>query len=116
MTDDEDEAREAPVWDTHFAAALIGKYVIAGFVYLASDGATVRERVQVHGVITDVAAATGFVLSLRGKRVGETMTLPPDTRAFVKASPGRYRLKGTDELVYDPDYTSLWTITAPVLH
>jgi hypothetical protein len=116
MTDDDDDASQGPAWDTALAVSLVGKYVIAGFIYLASDGATVRERVQVHGIITDVAAGTGFILSLRGKRLGETMTLPPNTRAFVKASPGRYRLKGTDEVVYDPDYTSLWTITAPVLH
>lgn len=116
MTDDEDDASQGPAWDAALAAALVGKYVIAGFIYLASDGATVRERVQVHGIITDVAASTGFVLSLKGERDGETMTLPPNTRAFVPASPGRYRLKGTGEVVYDPDYTSLWTITAPVLH
>ncbi len=116
MAEDDDDASEGPAWDAVLAKSLIGKYVIAGFIYLASDGATVRERVQVHGVITGVAAATGFELSLKGERVGETMTLPPNTRAFVKASPGRYRLKGTGEVVYDPDYTSLWTITAPVLH
>jgi hypothetical protein len=116
MTDEDDDSSSDSPWDPAMAAALVGKYVIAGFLYLASDGRTVRERVQVHGVITDVAPGSGFVLSLRGKRVGETLTLPPDTRAFVKASPGRYRLKGADEVVYDPDYTSLWTITTPVLH
>jgi hypothetical protein len=113
---DEDDADPGPTWDGEFAAGLVGKYVIAGFIYLEPDGRTVRERAQAHGVITEVAAATGFVLSLRGKRLGETLTLPPNTRAFAKASPGRYRLKSADEVVYDPDYTSLWTITLPVLH
>jgi hypothetical protein len=117
MTDDEeDDVRQGPAWDAALAASLLGKYVIAGFIYLASDGLTVRERVQVHGIITDVAAGIGFVLSLKGEREGETMTLPPNTRAFARASPGRYRLKGTGEAVYDPDYTSLWTVIAPVLH
>ncbi|WP_026606853.1 hypothetical protein [Methylocapsa acidiphila] len=116
MNDDEDEPSEGPGWDPALARKLVGKYVIAGFIYLEPDGATVRERVQVHGVIVEAAAPSGFVLSLRGKRAGETMTLPPDTRAFVKAGPGKYRLKGTNELVRDPDYTSLWTITAPILH
>jgi len=116
MADEDDDAGLGLAWDPVLAAALVGKYVIAGFIYLEADGRTVRERVQVHGVITGGAETTGFVLSLRGKRVGETMTLPPDTRAFARASPGRYRLKGSDEVVRDPDYTSLWTITAPVLH
>jgi hypothetical protein len=120
MSEDEDERIDEsaafPEWDTRLAASLLGKYVIAGFIHLAPDGTTVKERVQVHGVITDAAPATGFVLSLRGDRVGETMTLPPNLRAFAKAGPGRYRLTGTGEVVWDPDYTSLWTVTARMLH
>lgn len=116
MPEDKDDHEPRPEWDTGFAAALVGKYVIAGFIHLEPDGTTVRGRIQVHGVITDVAPATGFVLSLRGERVGETLTLPPDTRAFTKAGPGRYRLKGTNEVVWDPDYTSLWTVTNAMLH
>jgi hypothetical protein len=116
MPQDEDDIRFGPDWDTRIAAALIGKYVIAGFIHLEPDGTTVKQRTQVHGVITDAAPATGFVLSLRGERAGETLTLPPNTRAFTKASPGRYRLACTGETVWDPDYTSLWAITTPVLH
>jgi hypothetical protein len=103
-------------WDEALASKLIGKHVIAGFVYLASDGISIEKRMQVHGVILDADPETGFTLSLKGKRLGETMMLPASTSGFVEASHGRYRLKGTDELVYDPDYTSLWTITARVLH
>lgn len=117
MTGDEDDERPLPEWDTRLAASLIGKYVIAGFIHLEPDGTTVRKRVQVHGVITDAAPETGFILSLRGERAGETMTLPPNPRAFTKASPGRYRLTGTGEVVWDPDYMSLWTVKAqPTLH
>jgi hypothetical protein len=39
--------------------------------------------------------------------------LPPDTRAFQKASPGEYRLKSTGEVVADPDYTAMWTLRSP---
>jgi hypothetical protein len=116
MFDDEDDTKPLSPWDAALAAALGGKYIIAGFIYVEPDGITVRERVQVHGVITDVAATSGFVLSLKGKRLGETVTLPLNTSAFAKASPGRYRLNGTNEVVYDPDYTSLWTINLPILH
>jgi hypothetical protein len=113
---DQDENPPPPEWDTRLAASLLGKYVIAGFIHLAPDGTTVKERVQVHGVITDAAPATGFVLSLRGDRAGETMTLPPNLKAFAKASPGRYRLTGTGEVVWDPDFMSLWTVPARMLH
>lgn len=116
MPGDGDDAGHSPDWDTRLAAALIGKYVIAAFIHLEPDGTTVRERRQVHGVITDAMPDIGFVLSLRGERAGETMTLPPNTRAFTKATPGRYRLTGTGEVVWDPDYTSLWTVTTPMLH
>jgi len=116
MPDDEDDNRYRADWDTGLAAALVGKYIIAAFIHLEPDGTTVKERTQVHGVITDALPGTGFVLSLRGERAGETITLPPSTRAFNKATPGRYRLTGTGEVVWDPDYTSLWTITTPMLH
>lgn len=115
MTDENNDESSRPAWDAALAAALLGKYVIVGLMYLEADGATVRERVQAHGVVIN-AATTGFVLSLKGQRMGETMTLPPNTRAFVKASPGRYRLIATGEVVYNPDYTSLWTFPARVLH
>ncbi|HYP57366.1 MAG TPA: hypothetical protein VEQ35_03670 [Beijerinckia sp.] len=118
MTDRDDDDTDAPTteWDEALAASLIGKYVIAGFIYLERDGISVRERVQVHGIVVDATRGEGFTLSLKGKRLGETLTLPPNTNAFIKADAGKYRLKGTNELVYDPDYTSLWTINMPVLH
>lgn len=117
MADDPDgDSRYGPRWDAALAAALVGKYVIAGFMHLEPDGTKVRERVQVHGVITDAGPETGFVLSLRGRRAGESLTLPPNTQAFAKASPGCYRLNSTGEVVWDPDYTSLWTVTTPRLH
>lgn len=111
-----DDEHSSSDWDEVLASKLIGKYVIAGFIYLASDGISVEKRMQVHGIILDANPEEGFTLSLKGKRLGETMQLPANTSAFIEASRGRYRLKGTDELVYDPDYTSLWTITARVLH
>jgi hypothetical protein len=101
-------------WDTARAAALIGKYVIAGFLYADGEGTSQRSPFQFHGVIVDASPDKGFALSLRGSRVGETVMLPAKLDAFVEATPGRYRLKGTNEVVYDPDYVSLWTM--PVSH
>jgi hypothetical protein len=116
MADDTDDNRYRPRWDAALAASLVGKYVIAGFIHLEPDGVTIRERVQVHGIITEARPDTGFVLALRGSHAGETLTLPPNTQAFAQASPGRYRLHHSGEVVFDPDYTSLWTITTPRIH
>lgn len=114
---DDTEEDERPLeWDEALAAELVGKYVIAGFIHLERDGISVREKRQVHGVILDAQRDEGFHLALRGHGLGETIILPPNTSAFVKLSRGRYRLKGTDETVSNPDYTSLWTIKTPVLH
>jgi len=113
---DVDEQPQASEWDQAFAANLIGKHIIAGFIYLGSDGVTVEKRVQVHGIIRDASPENGFTLELKGERAGETMTLPANTGAFFKADPGRYRLKDTNERVQNPDYTSLWTIIHRVLH
>ena len=115
MKDSEDDEELGAGWNTKEAAALLGKYVIAAFIHVLPDG-TVRERSQVHGVIVDAEPSTGFVLSLRGKRLGETMTLPPNASAFIRADSGNYRLKSTNELVIDPDYTSLWTVTEQLIH
>jgi hypothetical protein len=113
---DVDEQAAASEWDAAVAENLIGKYVIAGIVYVASDGVTVEKRVQVHGIIVEASHENGFTLELKGERAGEKMTLPADTRAFFKADPGRYRLKDSNERVQNPDYTSLWTIIKRVLH
>ncbi len=113
---DVDEQPQASEWDPVFAAHLIGKYVIAGIVYLAGDGVTVEKRVQVHGIIREASLENGFTLELKGERAGETMVLPANTKAFFKADPGRYRLKESNERVQNPDYTSLWTILHRVLH
>ncbi|WP_034996468.1 hypothetical protein [Beijerinckia mobilis] len=114
--DEADEENTPLEWDDGLAAELIGKYVIAGFVHLERDGISVREKVQVHGVILDANREEGFQLALRGEGEGQTMLLPANTNAFVKAKPGRYRLKGSNERVINPDYIGLWTIKTPVLH
>lgn len=116
MARDSGDSRYRPQWDAALAASLVGKYVIVGFIYLEPDGTTVRERDQVHGIVTDVGPETGILLSLRGGHEGEVLTLPANTRAFAVASPGPYRLQASDEVVWDPDYTSLWTVTTPMLH
>jgi hypothetical protein len=43
--------------------------------------------------------------------VGEEFNLPPDTRAIEIASAGEYRLRTTGEVVMDPDFTAMFSIT-----
>ena len=56
----------------------------------------------------------GVTLRLEGTRSGEVYTLPPDLRAFFSARPGSYRLRGTGEVVINPDYTTTWDFTPPI--
>ncbi len=103
-------------WDFDFARRLMGKYVMASFSYIETDGVTVREHEQVHGVVIDATRDEGFTLALRGSRKGETMLLPPNPSSFVKLAPGKYRLSATGERVINPDYTSLWRIVVDAEH
>ena len=53
----------------------------------------------------------GILLSLKGQRAGEQYNLPPDTRAIEIASAVEYRLRATGEVVADPDYTAMFSIS-----
>jgi hypothetical protein len=103
---------QVPSFDEERAAALVGKSVLVGVTYFNSDGAELR-RVQLHGIVAS-ASAKGIMLSLRGKRRGETFTLPPDLDAITNAAPGTYRLRETGETVVDPDLLITWGVWPPV--
>ena len=42
----------------------------------------------------------------------DAFTLPPDPDAFERAEPGVYTLKGTGDIVVDPDFVTAWTVEA----
>jgi hypothetical protein len=102
-----------PPWDQDEADGLVGQLVLAGITYLAADGKTVTSQVQSWGRIVS-AKPEGIAIVCEGKIwTGQTMTLPPDLRAFQAARPGEYRLRSTDETIENPDLTTSWTITQP---
>jgi hypothetical protein len=100
-----------PQWDQDEADGLVGQMVLAGITYLAADGKTVTSQVQSWGRIVS-AKPEGIAIVYEGKIwAGQTMTLPPDLRAFQAAGPGEYRLRSTGETIENPDLTTSWTIT-----
>lgn len=101
-----------PSFDHSLANLLLGKYVLVGVTRQDANG-TVLTHKQFHGDIITVDPEKGFCIKLRGTRAGEHEWLPPDTRAFFKVKPGEYRLRATSEVVTDPDFATVWTITEP---
>jgi hypothetical protein len=105
-----EETEGKPRWDQDDADWLIGKCVLAGITYLASDGKTATSQRQYHGKITKAEPDVGFTIECEGVSAGQTMVLPPDLRAFRLADRGEYRLRSTGEVVNDPDILTTWSI------
>ena len=95
-----------PEWDEGFAEELRGAVVVVGITRIAATGET---HEQFYGTV-EKADAEGIDISLAGSRSGETFFLPPDPRSFFPAQPGSYRLRGSGEVIENPDYTTTWTI------
>jgi hypothetical protein len=91
---------------------LVGKYVLVGVTKQDPRG-TVLERSQFHGHIVSADPLSGITVRLAGARVGETYCLPPDLRSLKPAPAGEYRLRGTQEIVQDPDYLATWIVDQP---
>jgi hypothetical protein len=96
-------------WDEHRAAELVGKHALVGLTYVDADG-TVRRQVQIHGRIT---AVDETIVTIRLYGSDQEFTLPPILEAFEPAEPGEYRLRGSGEVVVDPDLLAKFKITAP---
>jgi hypothetical protein len=90
-------------WDPKLAVELIGKRVLVG-AGEAEAGGAVEGRGRCHGHAIRADRRSGIALRLDGERAGEEILLPPDTRAFRRAAPGAYRLRGSGEVVNNPDF------------
>ncbi|WP_415643037.1 hypothetical protein [Sphingomonas antarctica] len=97
---------EKPEWSDGFAAELLGSVVLVGITRRAATGDT---QEQFFGIV-ERADAEGINLALGDSRSGESFFLPPDTRNFLPAQAGSYRLRATGEVLEKPDFTSIWTI------
>jgi hypothetical protein len=103
---------DQPPWDDDFARRLVGRIVLIGITQEDHRGKVIAQH-QMHGKVASASRENGIEIALEGVRSGETYRLPPTTAAFRPASPGEYRLRQTGEVVIDPDYTSVWTVTSP---
>ena len=96
------------------ARELVGKTILIGVTYRDQSGAEIQQS-QMHGVVVS-ASAKGVEVSLRGEQHGRNLSLPPDPRFFRVASPGNYRLRGTGEVVHNPQLLCTADVTVPTNH
>jgi hypothetical protein len=86
-------------------APLVGCRLLVGITYLDDAGA-VSGAEQFCGHVLEVTE--GVVVVERPG--GEPALLPADADAYEPAAAGSYRLKGTGEIVQDPDFVTTWQI------
>jgi hypothetical protein len=106
---DEEDIESRPVWDEHLASELIGKLVLVGLTQFNSDGSVDRKE-QFFGIVQSADKNSGILLNLKGTRAGCRYNLPSDLRSYFKASPGNYRLRSTNEVVTNPDFTVTFSV------
>jgi hypothetical protein len=105
-----DDIDSRAVWDNVLAQDMLGKVILVGLTFLSVDGKIIEQQ-QFYGSVLSAHPRRGILLSLGGRRSGEQYNLPPDTRSIAIASPGEYRLRATDEIVGDPDYTIMFSVS-----
>jgi hypothetical protein len=99
-------------WDEEIARELIDCLVLVGITYGFPDGSLGQQQ-QLFGYVVAADRRLGIELRLAGRYAGKKYRLPPDTTVFRRVPPGQYRLRATNEIVNDPDYTCAWTVEAP---
>jgi hypothetical protein len=99
-----------PRFDDEEAKAIIGKHLLVGITHCDHQGEVVGVE-QFHGEIIRASRGEGIVIRLGGSAAEWFM--PPDLSRLEPAAPGHYRLKGSGEVVIDPDFLSTWTVYPP---
>ena len=99
-----------PYFDEEEAKAIIGKRLLVGVTHCDSNE-KITGLEQFHGEIVRASRDEGIILRLTG--TGEERWVPPDLSRREPAAPGHYKLKGTGEVVVDPDFLSTWTVYPP---
>lgn len=97
-----------PVLNEERLQAMGGRTVLVGITEVSDDGEVV-DRQQFAGVLRGVGDDGWITLELLD---GTLASLPPDTRPFEEARPGRYELSTTGQVVDDPDFLCSWTLRA----
>src|SRR5687768_18130400 len=94
-------------YDAERAKQLIGKRALVG-ITVVDPGGKVVDQYQLSGEIIRIREEEGVIVLRLGS--GEEYTLPPNLDAFQPATPGRYTLRSTGEVVVDPDLLAAWTV------
>jgi hypothetical protein len=68
------------------------------------------QQEQFFGVVQSAHKRAGVLLNLKGTRAGCRYNLPPDLRSYFNACPGNYRLRSTNEVVTNPDFTVTFSV------
>jgi len=71
------------------------------------DGNEVVDYRQIRGTLMRLDAELGVQVTLAN---GQTFWLPGDPEAFEVAGPGEYRLRGSGEVVVNPDLLTVWSV------
>ncbi len=90
------------------AASYVGKRMLVGLTYMNRDG-QVEAQLQIHGVIVSFDRRQ-IKVRLAGRREGEVFSLPPDLSAIREIDHAVFTLRGTGEVVENPDLLAEWTV------
>jgi len=96
------------VFSERDAAALVGKSILVGLIYVTAEGAT-DHRAQHFGVITAVRPEAEVTITLEPS--GDVLVLSADPLAYQPAPPGDYQLYDSDRVIADPDFLTRWRVT-----
>ena len=100
-----------PYFDAEEARAIIGKHLLVGVTHRNhADEITGVE--QFHGGdCPRQSRGGGIIIRLSGG--DKERWVPPDLSRLEPAAPGNYRLKGSGDVVVNPDFLSTWTVYPP---
>jgi len=99
-----------PYFDEEEAKEIIGKHLLVGVTRRDQED-QILDIEQFHGEIIRASRDEGIIVLLSGST--EERWLPPDLSRLEEAAPGNYRLRGSGEVVVDPDFVSTWTVYPP---
>ena len=99
------------IWDEELARDLVGATLLVGLTYLNSDGDLIR-RQQVFGTVLSCDPEAGIAIATKDGQ--EPFTIAPVLEAIEVGDPGVYQMADEDEVVTNPDFIALMTVTAPL--
>lgn len=99
-----------PYFDDEEARAIIGKRLLVGVTH-RNHADEIMSIEQFHGEIIRASRKEGIIIRLDDS--GKERWVPPDLSRLESAEPGNYRLKGSGEVVVNPDFLSTWTVYPP---